>query len=229
MSMQHFNLAGHGEISFEINQLVIAGWTGRDAATVEHHIAELEAIGVRRPSTVPCFYRVAATLLSTDVAIQVPGTDSSGEVEFVLFATPHGLLVGIGSDHTDRKVESYGVTVSKQMCGKPVGRDLWRFADVQAHWDQLVMRCWRERGGERGGERALYQEGSVTKMLAPSDLIERYTAGVTLPLGTAMFCGTHAVIGEMGFGDAFEVELSDPVRALALRHRYVVAALPVQE
>jgi len=225
MSMQHFNLVGHGEISFEINQLVIAGWTGRDAATVEHHIAELEAIGVRRPSTVPCFYRVAAPLLSTDGALQVPGTDSSGEVEFVLFSTPHGLLVGIGSDHTDRKVESYGVTVSKQMCGKPVGRELWRFADLEAHWDRLVMRCWRERGGVR----ALYQEGPVTKMLAPGELIARYTASATLPLGTAMFCGTHAVIGELGFGDAFEVELSDPVRALALRHRYVVEALPVQE
>ncbi len=42
----------------EIHDLVIAGWTGRDAATVEHHIAELEAIGVARPRTVPCFYRV---------------------------------------------------------------------------------------------------------------------------------------------------------------------------
>jgi hypothetical protein len=45
-----------------INDLVIAGWTGRDSATVEHHIAELQAIGVARPRTVPCFYRVGANL-----------------------------------------------------------------------------------------------------------------------------------------------------------------------
>ncbi len=28
--------------------------------------------------------------------------------------------LGIGSDHTDRKVETYNITVSKQMCDKPV-------------------------------------------------------------------------------------------------------------
>jgi hypothetical protein len=38
-----------------VNDLVVAGWTGRDNATVEHHIAELQAIGVARPRTVPCF------------------------------------------------------------------------------------------------------------------------------------------------------------------------------
>ena len=30
------------------------------------------------------------------------------------------IFVGLGSDHTDRKVEAYSVTVSKQMCDKPM-------------------------------------------------------------------------------------------------------------
>ena len=105
----------HGEpATVVIQDLVIAGWTGRDAATVEHHIAELEAIGVARPRNVPCFYRVGANLLTTATTIDVTGTDGSGEVEFVLVSLPHGMYVGVGSDHTDRKVEAYGVTVSKQ-------------------------------------------------------------------------------------------------------------------
>jgi len=223
MSTLNFNLVGHGAVSFEITQLVIAGWTGRDMASVEHHIAELEAIGVKRPKTVPCFYRVSASLLSTDATMQVAGQDSSGEAEFVLFSTPHGLLVGIGSDHTDRKVESYGVTVSKQMCGKPIGRDLWHFSEVSDHWDSLTMRCWRERGGKR----VLYQEGPVTKMMQPAALISRYASAVELPVGTAMFCGTQPIIGEMGFGDVFELELSDPTLGRKLSHRYSVATLPI--
>ena len=44
---------------------MIAGWTGRDQAAVERHIAELAAIGVARPLAVPCFYRVGANLLTT--------------------------------------------------------------------------------------------------------------------------------------------------------------------
>src|SRR5882757_7709226 len=116
-----------------IDDLVVAGWTGRDSASVEHHIAELEAIGVARPRTIPCFYRCGANLLTTSQQIDVTGNDSSGEVEFVLISLPQGLMVGVGSDHTDRKVEAYGVTVSKQMCPKPIGETLWSFHDVQEH------------------------------------------------------------------------------------------------
>jgi hypothetical protein len=86
----------------EIENLVIAGWTGRDAAAVEKHIRELEKIGVKRPSRTPIFYRVAASLLTTADAIQVAGHDSSGEVEFVMLSLADGLWVGVGSDQTDR-------------------------------------------------------------------------------------------------------------------------------
>jgi hypothetical protein len=43
-----------------ISNVVIAGWTGRDPVAVEHHIAELAALGVKRPSSVPMFYPVAS-------------------------------------------------------------------------------------------------------------------------------------------------------------------------
>ena len=48
-----------------IENLVIAGWTGRNVEALEAHIKELEAIGVKRPKTVPIFYRVAHSLLTT--------------------------------------------------------------------------------------------------------------------------------------------------------------------
>jgi hypothetical protein len=50
--------------AFEPTALVIAGWAGRGQAAVDHHIKELAAIGVPRPSTVPIFYRVAAATLT---------------------------------------------------------------------------------------------------------------------------------------------------------------------
>jgi hypothetical protein len=206
-----------------IEQLVIAGWTGRDSAAVEHHIAELEAIGVARPKNVPSFYRVSADRLTTSVRVQVAGQDSSGEVEVVLLSLAQGLFVGIGSDHTDRKVEAYGVTVSKQMCPKPIGPEVWPMAALQSHWDQLVTRSWVTAGGQR----RLYQEGPVSRMRRPEDLIERYTGGTQLPAGTAMFCGTHAVMGEIAGGELFEIELHDPVSGRSLRHQYAAESLPI--
>ena len=120
--------------SVDVRNLIIAGWTGRDAEATERHIAELEAIGIARPKKVPCFYRVSVDRLTTAGAVQVLGTDSSGEVEFVLLALEDGLWVGVGSDHTDRKVEAYNVAVSKQMCPKPIGAEFWRYEDVFEHW-----------------------------------------------------------------------------------------------
>ena len=212
--------------SIEINSLVVAGWTGRDKAAVEHHIAELAAIGVKRPRTVPCFYRLGANLLTTAEELDVVGEESSGEVEFVLIAAPDGMYVGIGSDHTDRKVEAYGVTVSKQMCPKPLGRDLWRLAEVEGHWDRLVLRSHVTRGGKR----RLYQEGPVSRMLAPGELLARFPDSPgSLPTGTAMFCGTLPVQGEIGGGERFEIELHDPAMSRSLRHAYATRSLAIAD
>jgi Protein of unknown function (DUF2848) len=214
------------ERALRVERLVIAGWTGRDRAAVDHHVAELAAIGVKPPRAVPCFYRVGAHLLTTATSVEVVGGDSSGEVEFVLVSASDGVWVGVGSDHTDRKVEAYGVTVSKQMCPKPIGPELWRLADLEDHWDRLVLRSHVVRAGRR----TLYQEGPVSKMLAPRDLIARMPGSeAKLPAGTAMFCGTLPVQGEIGGGERFEIELEDPVRKRSLAHAYAVRCLEIAD
>jgi hypothetical protein len=207
-----------------VENLVIAGWTGRDAAAVEKHIRELEKIGVKRPSRTPIFYRTAASLLTVADAIQVAGADSSGEVEFVLWSLADGLWVGVGSDHTDRKVEAVDVTVSKQMCAKVVGPEVWRYDEVALHWDQLVLRSWAHAGGER----VLYQEGSVSGMRHPEELIRLYTGKAALPPGTAMYCGTLAVPGGVRPATQFDIELEDPVLGRKLGHSYRIEPLPVE-
>ena len=112
-------------LTLPIDQAVIAGWTGRDPVARDKHIAELEAIGIARPASTPIYYRVSARRLTTADSIEVSGGDSSGEVEFVLIGWQGRIFVGLGSDHTDRKVETYSVTVSKQMCDKVMAPVLW--------------------------------------------------------------------------------------------------------
>jgi hypothetical protein len=225
MTSLRLQIADHGYLTVNINHLIIAGWAGRDTVAVEHHIAELEELGVRRPKQIPCFYRLSTHLLNTSELIQVPGKCSSGEIEFVLIPSDEGLLVGLGSDHTDRKVESYDITVSKQMCDKPICIQVWQYAQIQAHWDQLVMRTWRTKDGQR----ELYQQGPVTGLLAPEQLLGKLNEAGQLPPNTAMFCGTLPVLRELGYGDAFEMELHDPVLKRSLHHRYFVDSLPVAE
>jgi Protein of unknown function (DUF2848) len=201
---------------------VIAGWTGRNVEALEKHIHELEALGVKRPKSTPIFYRVAADLLTNAGAIEVLGDHSSGEVEFVLLSLADGLWVAVGSDHTDRKAEAIGVSLSKQMCAKPISAKAWRADDVLPHWERLVLRSYAKRNGKR----SLYQEGSVATMRTPDDLIKRYTGAGSLPVGTAMFCGTLAVHGEIGPAERFEMELEDPVLGRELTHAYDIKTLP---
>src|SRR5262249_33889237 len=87
----------------QVQRLIIAGWTGRDVAALEKHIRELEALGVPRPKTTPIFYRVAASLLTTDPAIEVLGGSSSGEIECEVHAAGGEVWLRDGSDHAGRK------------------------------------------------------------------------------------------------------------------------------
>jgi hypothetical protein len=216
-------IEGGTPIEVVASRLMIAGWAGRDSAEVEHHIRELEAIGVRRPSTVPCFYEVTPALLTTSERIEVIGERSSGEVEVVLIQTEaDGLLVGIGSDHTDRKVEGYDVAVSKQMCAKPLGRTLWRYAEVAPHWDGLIVRSWRI---DSSGARIRYQEGTLARLMQPEPLIRRAFGATSMVPETVLFCGTQPVLGSLTFAHAYELELHDPVLGRSLWHRYSVDAL----
>src|ERR1700741_181772 len=201
-------------LTLAIDQAVIAGWTGRDPVARDKHIAELEAIGIARPASTPIYYRVSACRITTSDSIEVAGGDSSGEVEFVLIGWQGRIFVGCGSDHTDRKVESYGVTVSKQMCDKPIASVLWELEDVIGHWDRMILRSHAEIGGKR----ELYQEGTLDARRPADKLIKRGFEGGRLPDGCAMFGGTFAAKGGIRPARRFEFELEDPVLKRKLSH-----------
>jgi hypothetical protein len=206
-----------------IRSAVIAGWTGRDPVARDKHIAELEELGVPRPAATPIFYRVAASRLTLAPSIEVSGVESSGEVEFVLIRSGDRILVGVGSDHTDRKVETYNITVSKQMCDKPIAPELWDLAEVEPHWDQLVLRSWATIDGER----QLYQEGALTGMLPPRELITRGFGAEGLPDGCVLFGGTFAAKGGIRPASRFDYEIEDPVLGRRIAAGYDVIPLPI--
>jgi hypothetical protein len=208
-----------------VRDLVVAGWTGRDATHVQAHIRELQAIGVAPPKRVPMFYRVSADHLTTAATVDVVGFHSTGEAEFVLLQHGRELLVGLGSDHTDRQVERIDVTLSKQLCPKPVAAEFWRWRDVQPHWDALSLRSFATVDGIE----LLYQQGHVTAMLPPQELIDRYRheSGDSFAAGTAMFCGTLTAIHKVVWAQSYRLELHDPILQRGLVHAYAVRTLPI--
>jgi hypothetical protein len=95
--------------------------------------------------------------------------------------------------------------------------------DVIAGWDNIAL----EADQDRGGVTVEYQRGPLSACRRPEDLIERYTNGGSLAVGTALFCGTIPVIGGIAGGDAFTMRLVDPGHGRTLQHSYKIDVLPI--
>lgn len=208
-----------GPLDVDIKALTIAGWTGRDAAGVQHHIEELKALGVPPPSTVPLFYKVSADLLAQTDTLQVLGEESSGEAEPFLLQASGTLWLGVASDHTDRGLEATSVAHSKQVCGKPVASALWRFEGVRDRLDTLEL----SSSIVENGQSVQYQSGTLASIRPLADLL----AANPLGEGEAMLCGTLGAIGGVRPSAKFSMELRDPQTGRAISADYAVSTLPV--
>lgn len=196
---------------------VVAGYTGRDAAAVQHHIDELAAIGVAPPPEVPMFYPVDADTVTTDADLPIASAETSGEIEPLYIRHGGRYYLGIASDHTDRRVETIDIAESKRVCPKPAGTSVIPMEDLEAFsLDSALARSWVD------GQ--LYQEGMLDGLRTPVDVIARLLSrrpdigdgdficlGGTLPL----------LDGGFVYGTEWRLELSLPDGA-ALSHTYTI-------
>jgi len=203
-------------LHWEPRRLVIAGYTGRDQASVRKHIAELEELGIPAPPRVPMLYDLSPRLLQTFERMPVVRDDGSGEAEVVLIELDGEWYVGLGSDHTDRVLEAVSIQKSKEVCAKPISTEIWPLASVLEHWDAIEMRSWVSKDGEE----RLYQSGTLGEFLHPNDLRELVRERGYASSGIAIFCGTLPLQEAFFFGGAFRAELSDPIAGRKLILRY---------
>ena len=210
---------GKKRIILTINSVVVAGWTGRNMAAVQHHIDELTALGIAPPSQVPLYYRVANTLLTQGPTIEVLGDSSSGEVEPLLIQSSGKIFFGLASDHTDRDLEAHSVAASKQACAKPIAQEVWDFDEIKEHLEDITLRCWIEENGRE----ILYQEGTLSSIRPLAELCE----GASFADGTAMLCGTFAAIGGVRPAGRYRMEVSDPINGKTIALSYGVTTLPI--
>ncbi len=223
LTFQRLSRSGDDVAHFEPKALVLGGWAARDRAAVQHHIDELAEFGVKPPSAIPMFYRCSASLVSQTESLEVLGPNTSGEIEWVLLAMDDGLWLTVGSDQTDRVAEAHGVALSKQLAGKVLAKTLWRYDEVRPHFDRLIL----EAHAVIGAKRVLYQRGTLGELRSPEEMIERYTGGGPLALGTVFFSGTLNAIGGVRGGSRFEMALHDPAAKRTITAGYDIHQLPV--
>jgi hypothetical protein len=212
-----FHVAGTGE-SIELTDFtaIVAGYTGRDAAAVQHHIDELAAIGVAPPPEVPMFYPVESSSVSTAPAFAVAGAETSGEIEPLYIRHRGRYYLGLASDHTDRRLETVDIGDSKRACPKPAAGTVLPVPDLAG----LSLDACRARSWVDGRP---YQDGPLSGLRTPADVI-----GLLLERGGIgdgdFVClgGTLPVIGgQFIYGTEWRLELNFPDGA-TLNHTYTI-------
>lgn len=220
----HFQVQGGNErISFQVKHVFNAGYAGRDQHLVREHIDELAKIGVPSPTTTPTLYPISDYLATTSNAIQVQHGETSGEIEYVLMWANGKMYVTVGSDHTDRNLETFSVPRSKQACPNIIAPEVWEFNDIAKNWDEIELFCWVVKNGGK----ELYQKAKLSALLAPYEWEETFTKFGVNKDGNIFFSATiNTANNNLIFGSRYEIEMVDHMRGRSIKHGYGVNILP---
>jgi hypothetical protein len=203
MTLRFRPIGTGSDITLDAPRLIIAGYTGRDAAAVAAHIEELAAIGIPPPASVPVFFELDPGLVTSEPMVTIIGSNTSGEVEPVLIRQNGRHYLGVGSDHTDRDLERTDIAASKGACPKPVGHE------VVALPDDLATLSWGaiDVGSDVDGQP--YQRGSLASLRTPTDLLARLTSTFgEVGDDLVIFCGTVPLLtGAFRAGQLWRLEL----------------------
>lgn len=196
------------QLVFNYRRMVNAGYVGKNQEEVRRHIQELAEKGIPGPKSTPVLFPVVCNALVTDSVVEVYGSETSGEVEYVLLVINEDeVYVGLGSDHTDRHLEETDIPRSKQICPNLMSRTVWPLEEVQGDWDDLLMNA----NVVKDGEEIRYQEGRLGLLLNPAELMAFVKSKIPGPLeDLVIFSGTMGMLTEeFVFGEKFSAKLID--------------------
>ncbi len=208
---------GRSPVDIKFDRLIAIGYAGSDMEKTMAHIKELEReLGVPAPARIPTIFNLAPQLLTRDEDLLFAGDMSCGEAEYVMAVQDDRLYIGLGSDHTDRKLESVSVLKSKQVCLKPVAPVLWDYGELKDHWDRIALGSYQTDGGEE----VRYQDGRLTDILPPEFLLKELRERTGDISHAVIFSGTVPLLGGFRFGEKFRCYMRDEAlgREIALSY-----------
>ena len=205
VTLEHFD-GNIREQPLQIERMYNFGSATRDPQSVVAHQEEVAKSGIHIAVDVPAprIYPIGLHSLDTSNSVFVQSTQTSGEVEIVIYVSDQ-IYVGVGSDHTDRALETVSIPGSKQACVNHLAPKLWAWSDIADSWDECVLRSWVDG--------RLYQEVGVDKFLSPPDVLSVLKERVNnVPTRDFLvYCGTYVSVDKaLGFGSNWRYQLDAP-------------------
>jgi hypothetical protein len=196
---------GRKPLSFDVKRLIVVGFAGRDVEKTMEHIRELEAEGIKCPAEVPVVYECSPALLTQAPAIEVVAGASSGEVEYLVIKHAGKTYIGLGSDHTDRALEAVSIHKSKQLCAKPVAREVWDYEEIAGHFASIRL----VSGQTVKGEAVDYQAGVTADLLPLETILAKVRREIPDLEDCIIYTGTVPLKQGFKFGERFSGALID--------------------
>jgi hypothetical protein len=214
---------GTEQRTLNVTRVYNLGFTIRDKAKMQAHLDEVEGVHVDWPPRPPVIFPISAWATLTDEDVPVQYDRTSGEIEIVTVVDGDELLIGVGSDHTDRALEATDIPWGKQVAPNVIAPTLWRWSEVRDHWDEVLL----ESLIDSGNGPQLYQKAGVAEFWTPEEMVDSVKGRIVEVPGTRVFfSGTVVSVGaKLNFGRVFNMRMIDPVANKTIEHTYRVTVL----
>jgi hypothetical protein len=209
---------GIESITFEVDKVLLIGLAARDTEATKELLAKKKRDGIVTANNVPCIYYVGTSTLTQEDEITVTGNTSSGETEFAIFKRGEKIYIGMGSDHTDRELNLTKIIKSKQVCEKPISKEVWDYDELKDHWDSIKIKSWQVVDGVE----IVDQDGTAEELLTVEDLIRESLRENDTVEDAVLFSGTIGLVNGLFYGDAYKCLIEDPVLNRKIEFTYKV-------
>lgn len=213
-------------VEINLEKVLVVGYSGSNVKKIEEHILELkEQLGVPAPKRIPTIFECSLENLTFNKKIKFVGDMTSGEVEFLIIKHDDNIYIGIGSDHTDRKLESVSVLKSKQVCPKPASNILWDYEEIKDIWAQLQVVSYQKVEGKE----IMYQSGNLSQILPVEKIIAELEERIGNINNSVIFSGTVPLVGKFEYGDKFIGKIVDNINDRELILEYEIEKISEEE
>jgi len=205
LELKKFNLDGK-VIEFGYDKVYIIGYAGRDIKKTQEHIDELEKeLGVKPPKKIPTIFECSKELVTQNTDLRFVDEMTSGECEYVILKKDNSIYIALGSDHTDRKLESVSVPKSKQVCLKPISKDIWNYNHIKDHWDDIELKSYVIVDDKE----IEYQAGTLKDILPVETILNELENRIGNIDNAIIFSGTVPLKNNFAYGTKFRAEMID--------------------
>lgn len=208
------------------NNLYVIGYAGRDEEKTLKHIEELQRdLNVKPPKQIPTIFECSRRILTRDKNLDVFGNQNSGEAEYVIVLFKKKIYIGLGSDHTDRELESYNVAKSKEIMPKVMSKVLWDYDEIKGHFDDIELLSYQKKGKKE----FLYQKGTLKDILPPERILKELKQRVGGVENSIIFSGTVALLDKFYFGNFFKAKMVDKKLNRTIELKYKINFITEEE